>query len=70
MSLMAGKVSGAILNYLITFTRTLFDQIYISESLTVVLTLFADIVRDKRMQKSVWGARNKDSDIDLVSVPI
>nr|KAJ0188634.1 hypothetical protein LSAT_V11C900472710 [Lactuca sativa] len=50
---MEGKISGAILNYLIVCTRTLFDHIYFSWRLTTVLTPYVEMVLHKRMQKSV-----------------
>nr|KAJ0215802.1 hypothetical protein LSAT_V11C300149370 [Lactuca sativa] len=49
-SSMASKISGAILNYLITCTRTLFDHIYFSGRFTNVLTSYAEMVLRKRMQ--------------------
>nr|KAJ0189267.1 hypothetical protein LSAT_V11C800416650 [Lactuca sativa] len=53
-SLMTSKIPGAILNHLITCTRTLFDHIYFSGRLTTVLTSYVDVMLHKRMQKSVW----------------
>nr|KAJ0215304.1 hypothetical protein LSAT_V11C300102100 [Lactuca sativa] len=58
-SLMANKKPGAILNYLVTCTRTLFDHIYFSERLTNKSTPYVEMVLHKRIQKYDWWQETK-----------
>nr|KAJ0220669.1 hypothetical protein LSAT_V11C200064840 [Lactuca sativa] len=50
--LMAGKIPGEILNLFNHLYKSLFDHIYLSVSLTTILTLYAEMVLHQRRQKS------------------